>query len=307
MRFKGMDLNLFVAFEALMETRSTARAGEKIGLSQPATSAALARLRDFFGDELLVVRGRRMYPTPLAETLLPRVRECLRSAEGALATSSSFDPARARRTFRVVTSDYVMAAVLAPLLRELAHEAPGIALQLLLPSQAAAESLRRGEADIVIAPSEYAIPGVPSQLLYEEHYVLVGAPDHPIFAGAFTLEEMLHYGFVAVSVGNERSATVGDHQLDTIGHTRRIEVTAPSFTAVPWLLAGTRRLTLMHSRFARLVRAQFGLACAPLPVDLPPLRQIVHFHETRAHDDGVAWLIARIREQAGPNVIDAAS
>lgn len=303
MRFNGMDLNLFVAFDALMETRSTARAGDRIGLSQPATSAALARLRNFFGDELLVVRGRRMYPTPLAETLLPRVRECLRSAEAAIATSSSFDPARARRTFRVITSDYVMAAVLSPLLRDLAAEAPGIALQFLLPSQAAAESLRRGEVDLVITPSEYAISGVPSQLLYEEHYVLVGASDHPLFADDFSLEDMLKFGFVAVSVGNERTATVGDRRLDIIGHTRRIEVTAASFTAVPWLIEGTQRLTVMHSRLARIVGERFGLTSAPLPVDLPPLRQLVHFHETRTHDDGLNWLIDRIRTQAGPNEI----
>src|SRR6476620_11529051 len=102
MRFKGMDLNLFVAFEALMETRNTARAGEQLGLSQPAASAALSRLRQYFKDDLLVLKGRRMYPTPLAEALLPRIRACLRDAEVVLASSSQFDPATAERGFRII-------------------------------------------------------------------------------------------------------------------------------------------------------------------------------------------------------------
>ena len=298
MRFKGIDLNLFVAFEALMETRSTARAGEKIGLSQPATSAALARLRDYFGDPLLVVKGRRMYPTPRAEALRPRIRECLRSAEEVLATSGPFDPARANRIFRIVASDYVVAAVLAPLLQRLAVEAPGVALELLLPDPAASEMLLRGDVDLVVTPGEYAVVGVPTEVLYDEQFVLVGRREHPLFQADFELEDVFDYGFVAVSVGNQHAGAVGDRRLDLLGHTRRIEITAPSFTVVPWLLAGTERLSLMHGRLARIAAQRFDLAYAPLPVPFPPLRQLVHYHETRASDDGISWLIARIRDQA---------
>lgn len=298
MRFKGMDLNLFVAFEALMETRSTARAGERVGLSQPATSAALARLRDYFEDELLVVKGRRMYPTPLAETLLPQIRKCLRTADMVLSTTSQFVPDQSDRQFRIVTSDYVVAAIMAPLARRLTSIAPRISFQFLLTNESAAEKLRRGEVDLVINPSEFALVGVPTEPLYEENYVLAGAREHPIFARNMTMEEVFQHGHIAVSVGSHPIATVGDRQLELLGFSRKVEVVASSFAVLPWLLIGTERLALMHERLARDASAHFAIRYAPLPIELPALRQLVQFHETRASDPGVRWLIDQIRSEA---------
>lgn len=300
MRFKGMDLNLFVAFEALMETRSTARTGEKIGLSQPAASAALARLRDYFDDDLLVVKGRRMYPTPLAEELLPQIRECLRKAEAVLATTSVFEPALAKREFRIVSSDYVAAAILAPLARTLSHGAPGVSFQFILTDETAAERLRRGEVDLVIGPSEFALSGVPTEALYEECYVMAGWRQHPVFSKTITIDDVFAHGHVAVSVGGYRTATVGDRQLNLLGYTRRVEVTASSFAVLPWLLVGTQRLALMHQRLARDAANHFEIAFAPLPFAFPALRQLVQYHETRVSDPAVRWLIEQIRAAAQP-------
>ena len=298
MRFKGMDLNLFVAFEALMETRNTARTGERLGLSQPAASAALARLRTYFNDDLLVVKGRRMYPTPLAETLLPRIRQCLRDAEAVLATSSVFDPGQAERRFRIVASDYVVAAILAPLARRAKLIAPGVQFHFILADEQAAAQLRRGEVDMIISPAEYCLPGVPTEPLYEERYVLAGCRDHPIFTAPITEEDVFSYGHVALSVGNLRSATVGDKQLELLGRPRTVEMTVASFAVVPWLLIGTERLTLMHERLARTAVEHFAIRYAPLPFAFPPLRQLVQYHETRAADQGVRWLIDLIRTHA---------
>lgn len=298
MRFKGMDLNLFVAFDALMETRNTARAGERLGLSQPAASAALARLREHFKDDLLVVKGRRMYPTPLAETLLPRIRRCLRDAEEALATSSLFDPAKAERRFRIVSSDYVVAAVLAPMARAAAAITPHVRFDFILTDELASEQLRRGEVDLIISPAEYALPDVPTEPLYEERYVLAGWRDHPIFREPLTEEAVFAYGHIALAVGNQRSATVGDKQLALLGRARNVEVTAASFAVLPWLLVGTDRLTLMHERLARSAAEHFAITYAPLPFAFPPLRQLVQYHETRAADQGVRWLIDQIRTHA---------
>src|SRR3954466_10757519 len=105
MRFKGLDLNLLAACDALMTTRSVSRSAERLNLSQPAMSAALARLRQFFGDELLVLQGKRMHPTAFADELMPQVRESLQALEAILAQSPNFDPATSQRSFRIVTSD----------------------------------------------------------------------------------------------------------------------------------------------------------------------------------------------------------
>jgi DNA-binding transcriptional LysR family regulator len=158
--------------------------------------------------------------------------------------------------------------------------------------------LHRGEVDLVICPSEYAITGVPTELIYEEEYVIAGDGEHPLFREAFAFDDLFDYGFVAVSVGSERSATVGERHFDLLGRARRIEITAPSFAAIPWMLVGTQRLALMHRRLAKLAAERFGLAFASLPGDFPPLRQLMHFHETRANDDGLAWLRARLRHTA---------
>jgi len=297
MRFKGMDLNLLVAFEALMETRNTARAGEKIGLSQPATSAALSRLRANFRDELLVVKGRRMFPTPLAETLLPRVRACLRSAESVISTSSQFDPARAERLFRIVASDYVSAALLSPLLRSLETSAPGVMLDLMPPESHSADLLRRGAVDLMITPSEYGSSGLPTEPLYEDNFVVAGCLDHPLFASQFTMEDIFTYGHIAVSLGETGSTTVGDRQLNLLGHARKVDIIAHSFTVVPWMLVGTQRLAIMHERLAHIAASHFSITYRPLPQAIEPLRQIIQYHETRASDPGLRWLIDLIRAE----------
>jgi DNA-binding transcriptional LysR family regulator len=160
MRFKGLDLNLLVAFDALVELRSVSRTGERLGLSQPAVSAALARLREYFDDELMVVDGKRMHLTPFAQTLIPRVRACLNAADTVVATSATFDPSTAIRTFRIISSDYVLAAVLARVARQFASIAPRVRLEFVLPDEPATERFVRGEMDMIIAPSEFLVEAI---------------------------------------------------------------------------------------------------------------------------------------------------
>ena len=116
MRFKGLDLNLLVALDALLETRSVSAAASRLNLSQPAMSAALSRLRDYFGDDLLVASGKRMYPTAYAETLYPQLKDCLAGLDSLISNPTLFDPKTSLRTFRIIGSDYVTAAALVPLI-----------------------------------------------------------------------------------------------------------------------------------------------------------------------------------------------
>lgn len=298
MRFKGLDLNLFVAFEALMETHNTALAGERLGLSQPAASAALARLRDYFGDPLLLVKGRRMYPTPFAEMLLPKIRQCLREAEGVITTSAQFDPATADRLFRLMVSDYILASVMSPLLEDLATRAPRLRFSFIQLNEDAGEHLRHAEIDLLVTPVEFAVAGIPTEPLCDENYVVAGWAQHPIFEGEITTEDVFRYGHVGVSIGGPRGYTVGDRRLDLLEHRRVIEVSTASFSVVPYLLVGTTRLTLMHERLARISAKSFDIQYRPLPFDFEPLRELVQIHETRVADPGVRWLIEQIRAQA---------
>ena len=298
MRFKGLDLNLLVAFDALMVDRSVSRAAQRVNLSQPAMSNALSRLRAYFGDDLLIAHNKRMYPTPFAETLIPQVQAALATMESVVATSRHFDPATSSRTFRVMTSDYIATAVLFPMITRLASAAPGVRVELLLPSQRRIELLDNGNIDLLITLEAYLTPELPSDFLLEDRYWLVGRADHPALVEGITLETTQAYEHVMVAIGEERLPSFGDAYLDRIGIQRRVAMTAPNFAMLPWLLQETDWLTLMQGRLAHLMQRNFAIKIVPPPVQIPPLVEMAQYHVTRSNDPGLRWLIDTIRAQA---------
>lgn len=302
MRFKGLDLNLLVAFDALMTTRSVSRSAERLNLSQPAMSAALSRLREFFVDDLLVLQGKRMHPTAFADELIPQVRESLRGLESMLTKSPHFDPATSQRNFRIVTSDYVLASLIVPLVAQLAEEAPGLRIDCQLPHPGTVQELDEGKIDLMITP-DYTISGNhPSYTLYREPQLVAGWSGNPALAnGTISEEAFFEAGHVAVVIGTSGTASYADRQLEMMGRKRTIQATAAFFTAVPWLLEGTARLAVMHSRLARRLEGRFAIATAPLPFEMPPMNQMLSYHAGRQDDAGLSWLRARIERIAEAN------
>jgi DNA-binding transcriptional LysR family regulator len=298
MRFKGLDLNLLVAFDALIELRSVTRAAERLHLSQAAMSAALGRLRHFFSDDILVVHGKRMYPTAFAQNLSTQVQHCLREIDGMMVTSSSFDPEHSQRTFRVVSSDYITVVVLVPLLARLARIAPGVTTEVVLPHDTVQKQVENGDVDLLITPEDYVSPDLPTELLYEESHVVVGCQSNPLLRRQITDEEFFAAGHVSVAIGNQRTAAFGDKMCAGLGKPRRIEVVAPSFTAVPLFLIDTPRLAIMHARLARTMASRFSIASCPLPFAIPAMREMVQYHYARRADAGLTWFREQLREAA---------
>ena len=304
MRFKGLDLNLLVALDALLETRSVSAAANRLNLSQPAMSAALARLRDYFGDELLVASGKRMHPTTYAEVLLPQLRECLAGLDSLISNPTLFDPAASHRVFRIVGSDYVTAAALVPLISRLADEAPGVRLDIGSIQDDAPDQIDQGKADLLLTPDNHIHPDHPAELLFEERQVIVGWNRNPLFKSPLTEEAVFAAGHVAVLMGAVRTPSFADRELAIMGKTRRIEVTTGSFLAVPWLLQGTNRIAFMHERLARSVVKLFPLTWAPTPIEIPIMREMVQHHRARSGDAGLSWLRRKMAEVVAE--IDAA-
>jgi LysR family nod box-dependent transcriptional activator len=298
MRFKGLDLNLLMAFDALLDCRSVSAAARRMNLSQPAMSAALSRLRDYFGDDILVADGKRMHPTAYAEALLPQLRECLRSVDALVSSSTKFDPSESRRVFSLIASDYIIAALLAPLVADLAVEAPGVRFDLLSPGDDSPHLIDEGKADLIIAPEGFIRPDHPAELLFEERHVVVGWSGNPLLHGAPSEAEILAAGHVAVALGAQRTASYADRQLAVMGKSRRVEVTAGSFTAVPWLLMNTPRIALMHERLALAMRSFFPIRIAPIPFDFPVMREMVQHHRARANDEGLSWFRQQLARRA---------
>ncbi len=297
MRFKGLDLNLLVAFDALMATHSVSRSAQQLNLSQPAMSAALGRLRDYFGDDLLVLQGKRMFPTAYAESLVPMVRDTLRRVDDLITTSTSFDPATSQRTFKIIASDYITAAVIAPLVRRMATVAPQIRIEAILPADDSADLIVQGKFDLFITPEDFITGGQPSELLFEEQHVVVGWRDNSIFAGELTEDDIMASGFVGVEMGNQRTRVFADSMMEKLGKFRTMDVAVSSFTIVPWLLIETPRLALMHERLARRMAAMFPLAIAQIPFDFPIMREMMQFNKARSDDEGLRWLRDELRTE----------
>lgn len=298
MRFKGLDLNLLAALDVLLECRSVSRAADVLNLSQPAVSAALGRLRVFFGDEILTTHGKRMYPTPYAEALMPQVRECLRGVDRMISSSTVFDPATSQRTFRLIASDFVIVSAIVPLVANLVETAPDIRLEMVLPNEHSVDQVAQGKADLLITPEDFASPELATELLFEERHVVAGWSENPIFAKPLTEADVLTAGHVGVAMGNARLSVFSDKHFALLGKDRQVEVTTASFTTVPWLLKDTMRIAVMHERLARAMSAHFPITYAALPIEMPLMRQMMQFHNTRRSDDGLTWLRERLREIA---------
>jgi DNA-binding transcriptional LysR family regulator len=298
MRFNGLDLNLLIALQVLLEERNVTRAARRLNVSQPAMSAALARLRDYFQDDILVVQGKQMHPTAQAQSLAGPVRRMLAELDALLASSASFDPATTQRTFRMVASDYITASVVGSLTRRLAAMAPRVRLEIMLPCEEAAQLVMEGQADLIITPEDFLDPDQPAELLCEERQVVLAWNENRALASGLSTQDFQRLGHVAVHVGTSRVPSFADRHLERMGLERHIDITCGCFTVLPWLISGTERLTVLHERLARQLVTQFPLVMAELPFEFPVMREMIQYHKAREADEGLRWLRRELKSEA---------
>ncbi len=298
MRFKGLDLNLLAALDVLLDERNVSRAAERLHLTQPAISAALARLRDYFGDPILAPHGKRMIPTARALALRPLLKQVLAQVDTMVAQSTCFDPATSDRCFAIGVSDYLVAVLFPAIIPALRIEAPGVRLDLRAPSEEVQLALDKGEIDLILTPAEHCVPDHPTELLFEERHVVAGCASNPLLARPIGEDDFYAARHVAVRIGKVTRASFGETHLRARGRERRIEIQASSFTSVPQLLIGTDRLAVMHERLARAMAQRFAIAWQELPFDFPAMPEMLQYNRTRANDAGLRWMIERLHEAA---------
>jgi LysR family transcriptional regulator, nod-box dependent transcriptional activator len=288
----SVDLNLLVALDALLAERSVTRAGARLSLTQPAMSHALARLRRQFDDELLVRSGREMVPTAFALTLREPLRDALAAVERTLAARPTFDPAVDERVFRVYANDYLTLVLLAPLLRELPHEAPGVRLEVTSQFTSFAELLQDEGLDLLISPGE--LPGsehLPSVRLFSDRFVLVGGPQAPgLQSGRVSRAAFAQMPYLVYRQGGATS--FADAQMDARGIERRVALTVGSFVLVPHLLAGSALVTMLQERL--LGTLDHDLQVARPPVALEPIVERAYWHPRSEADPAHRWLRERL-------------
>jgi DNA-binding transcriptional LysR family regulator len=290
MRFKGLDLNLLQALDVLLTDRSVSSAARRLAVTQPAMSAILARLREFFGDDLLTVHNRRMYPTAFAQSIWPRVRELLAVAASLVSDTSHFDPATSKRTFIIGASDYLQHTLVFDWIRSIRASAPNVRFELSTVDEMLLRKFELAEADLIVLPEEFASERHPLQPLFEETHVVLGRRDDPRFAHPITEQVLLESQHVSCMIGPWRRPSFADRHLEHLQKVRDIGVVVDSFMAVAPAVLATDCLAIVQRRLAERMSEIYPITWVPLPFEFPRMREVLQFHHSRVADEGIAWL-----------------
>lgn len=301
MNLSGLDLNLLVAFDALLSERSVTRAAQRVGLSQPGMSNALGRLRRLLNDPLLVRQGAMLVPTARAEALVAPVHEALELIRGALDAPLRFDPATDRRSFRLSCSDYSVLMLIGPLVRALAAEAPAVVVEVVPRLADAPRALANGDVDLVIEPPEImGDADLESLRLWDDHWACCVWEGNTHVGKRMTLERYTALGHLIYSMGGAgQPVALPDLHLGRLGIPRRIEVSVESFLLAPFLLQGTDLVTLIPKRAEAFLRRIGDIRVLESPIDLPGLVETLWWHSRSTTDPAHAWLRTRIGAVAG--------
>src|SRR5687767_593989 len=287
MNVHEIDLNLLRVFDAVLHEKGVTPAAVRLGLTQPAVSNALARLRKVFGDALFVRTPTGMDATPYARELAEPVRQALALLESAFAHGPGFDPATSTRAFRFYMSDLGQIEFLPPLVERAQRSAPGVRLEAVaLEVEDIGDALAAGALDLAVGFLPGLGPPVRRQPLFRDPYVCLMRADHPVTT--LTKKRFLEASHALVSYrGGHR---VIEEALDRAGLARRIALRVPHFTVLPMVLERTDLILTLPARVARVFERRGKLKALPPPVAIPPAEVALHWHERFEADPGNRWL-----------------
>lgn len=285
---RRLDLNLLVTLDVLLSEHNVTRAARRLNFSQPSVSVHLAKLRDIFGDPLLLPGPRGMKPTARAEELREPLRQALAALGRAVAPAQPFDPATADQTWRVAATDYGESTILLPALPGLRAMAPGTRLAVLemQPSRIARQA-EHGEIDLAFHTSEGSPPGMRRRTLFAERYVLVGRSGHPRLKRKPTVKQFCTLEHVLVSADGGGFHGVTDAALARVGLARRVALSVPHFLFMVSVLQSTDMVAMLPERLAR---GSPSLKAVEPPVEVPGYEMAMLWHERSHRDPAHQWL-----------------
>lgn len=298
MRFKHLDLNLFIGLKVLLEEQSITRAARRLHLSQSAVSGILARLREHFKDELLVMFGKTMVLTPFGASLVEPVGSLLDQIRSTAERRPAVQPTDARRRFKLVASDYMTAVLLGEVSRQVHRLAPGVSFETVDPSAACMELFERGETDLLITIKDYCIKSLPMSTLLDEHYTCIVCKDNTVAGDALSVEQYLSMGHVTSQFGIDFRDSYEHAFLKSQGYQRNVEMAASNFNSIPYFVIGTNRIATVHSRLARIFARYYPVREIAMPIAIPPVQICMQWHEFMDHDPLHLWLRNLITEVA---------
>lgn len=295
-----LDLNLLRVFDALMGERQVAAAARRLGLSAPATSNALARLRRATGDALFTRTPAGMQPTAYAQGIAAPVRAALAALEQSLQGPARFDAATSRRAFRVAMSDIGEIWFLPTLMAALRAEAPSVTLATVRPGTVELKTtMADGGVDLAIGWLPALGAGFHQRRLFAQRYVTLMAAGHPLARGRLTRERFLrarHAVVQAAGSGHERVQAL----LRRAGVPDPVALQLPHFVAVPYIVAESDLIVTVPEKLAERAVAAFGLVQRELPIALPSFEVNVFWHQRAHQDPGNRWLRERLTQLFAP-------
>lgn len=290
MDIRNLDLNLLVIFDAMARHRSVIRTAEAVGLSQPATSAALARLRSVFDDALFVRAGSEMQPTPRALELAPAVHRVVETISTEILQQTAFDPARAERSFTILTPDIGEIAFIPGVLRRLRSEAPQVRLHAVsMPRKAAAEALESGQAELAVGFfPDLQKAGFFQQSLFRTSYSCITCAGNSEVGASMSMAQFLAARHVVVRP--EGRAHTLDKLLEEQGHHRRVMLELSHFMSLLSILPGSDLIATVPDDIATAVGRHIHIKHIRLPLR-PPVIEVQQFwHRRMQHDAANRWL-----------------
>ena len=298
MRYHKLDLNLLTALKALLTEKNVTRAGESVHITQPAMSGILARLREYFGDPLIVPVGRKMELTPLAESLVEPLTDALLRIDATITTRPEFNPLTTNRRFSVVASDYSINVLLLEVLRRVHREAPGLSVEFRTPSESAPTELEEGEVDFIINPESQNSPMQSGVVLFEDSYMIVVDADNHEVGDSIGIEQYLALRHVAFKSGKFGLPHLETWVANRYRDERRVEVITHSFSLLPRLVVGTARIATMHTRLAQQCAGTLPVRLVKPTFEIPRLVELLQWHKYRDLDPGSMWFRDMIIEGA---------
>lgn len=290
MDIRELDLNLLVIFDAMVRHRSVNRAAEAIGLSQPATSGALARLRNLFDDALFVRVGAQMEPTPKAQELAPAVQRIVETVNAEILQQTAFKPSESTRTFTVITPDIGEVVFVPGVLQHLRSKAKHVRLRTVsMPPKAAADALEAGAADLAIGYfPDLRKPGFFQQALFKTSYVCITCSTHKQLPDQLSMAQYLNGTHVQVRPDGREHML--DSWLEKEGLKRKISVEASHFMSLMSILPGTDLIATVPLDIATVMGRHIPLRRLEVPFQAPEIDVHQFWHRRMQHDMANQWL-----------------
>lgn len=287
MNLKETDLNLFIAFDVIYTEKNLTKAGQVLGITQPAVSNALSRLRELFDDELFIRTSKGMIPTPVANQIIKDVRSALSLIQNTISEAEKFDPYTTEMTFKISIGDSSEYRLLPLLIKELAEVAPKIKVETYLtPRKDAPRELASGTIDFSIDPPVHSDPHLKHEKIYQEDYVMIVRKDHPILEKKdFSIDDYLKLSHIHIS---NRKTGLGhvDMTLYRLGFARDIALRAQHFLVAPYIVEQSDLAITTTKGFA----VDRDLAWKELPFEIDPLVLHLYWHEANDSDPSSKWM-----------------